>query len=286
MKIAVIGLGEIGGMLVSQMIERCGAVQEELSLYDRNACKCDALRQQYPGVQAAAGAVEAARGARYIFLCVQPPNIPAMLREIRPVLGEEANMFVSSSNVNLAEAEAAAGGKVSKFLPTVNSAIGRGVIYAAHGRKVTSEDAAFFKSIMSGLCGRFYEIGEEQFALLNNLAGCAPAFFAYFCQCLCQAAYPMQSAFSYRDLEEMMAETLAATGQRIQEKGLTFEEVITGVGKPGGITQTALSALADGLPSETEELMRRSVRRHQEMDQLVSERFQEGYRQGKERMHK
>lgn len=286
MKIAVIGLGEIGGMLVSQMIERCGAVQEELSLYDRNVCKCNALQQQYPGLHVAPGAAEAVRGVRYVFLCVQPPNIPAMLREIRPVLREETNLFVSSSNVSLAEAEASTGGKVSKFLPTVNSAIGRGVIYAAHGHKVTSEDAVFFKSIMSELCSRFYEIEEEHFALLNNLAGCAPAFFAYFCQCLCQAAYSMQSAFSYRDLEEIMAETLAATGQRIQEKGLTFEEVITGVGKPGGITQAALSALADVLPSETEELMRRSVQRHQEMDQLVSERFQEGDSQGKERIHK
>lgn len=275
MNIAVIGLGEIGSMLASQLIERCGIRPEALSLYDRNKCKRDALRRQHPGVRTAPGAAEAVRGARYVFLCVQPLNIPAALREICPVLQAEANLFVSSSNAGLKDLEAVTGGKVSKFLPTVNSAIGRGVIYAAHGSKVTEEDAAFFKRTMDRLCGRLYEIGEEQFALLNNLAGCAPAFLSYFCQCLCQAAYSMQDAFSYEDLEAMMTETLAATGRRIQEQGLPFEEVITGVGKPGGITHTALSALTDRLPAGAEELMRRSVRRHEEIDRLVSEKLRE-----------
>lgn len=271
MKIAIIGLGEIGGILTSQLIERCGVGQEELRLHDRNEGKRAALQRRYPGVETAAEAEEAVRGADGVFLCVQPPNIPELLRKIAPVLREGANVFVSSSNIRLAEAEAITGGKISKFLPTVNSAVGRGVIYAAHGQRVTREDAAFFEHLMDGLCGRLYVIPEEQFALLNNLAGCAPAFLAYFCQCLCKAAYFMQTEFSYDELEAMAVETLAATGRRMQEEGLTFEEVLTGVGKPGGITHTALSALTDCLPARAEELMRRSVRRHEEMDRLVSE---------------
>lgn len=275
MKTAMIGLGEIGSILAAQLIERGGIAPGELSLYDRNDCKMEALLKQYPDVRGASGPADAVRGARYVFICVQPPYIPALLQELCSRLSQEANVFISSSNISLAEAEAVTGGKITKFLPTVNSSVGRGVIFAAHNRRVTAGEAAFFKDLMSRLCGRFYEIEESQFAILNNLAGCAPAFIAYFSQCICQAAYQTQTAFPYRELEAIAAETLTATGQRIQEQGLTFDEVISGVGKAGGITYTALSALSECLPGGMEELVRRSVRRHEEVDRAVSDGFRE-----------
>lgn len=275
MKTTVIGMGEIGSILASQMIEHGVMAPADLFVYDRNQYKCDALKKRFFDVQIAPNLEAAVQKARYIFICVQPVSIAGVLKDIQSLLCEDANIFISSSNFMLSEATEVTGAKVSKFLPTVNSAIGRGVIYAAHNYKVTAEDAQAFEAIMRKICSQLYIVEEKEFAVLNNLAGCAPAFFAYFSQCLCQAVYERQHSFSYREVERIVAETLAATGQRMIEKDLTFEEICMGVGKPGGITYTALSALVDQLPASMSELVKCSVEKHGKIDQLISQKFQD-----------
>lgn len=280
MNVAVIGLGEMGSMIVSRFIKHGLVLPSAVYVYDRNTDKREALEQTCPGIHAEGAVIDAVRQARYIFICVQPPHIPALLKEIKPYLKPEANLFISSSNVVFKEAEALYDGKISKFLPTVNSAIDRGVIYAAHNQKVTDGDADFFRRIMTGICGRFYEIQEPEFALLNNLAGCAPAFLACFCEYICKAVWAMQERFSYREIEEMFTETFAATGQRIAEQHMGFEQIVCSVGKPGGITDTALGAFREALPAVAEDLVQRSVQRHEEIDWIVSKGFRQQAEKG------
>lgn len=70
MKTTVIGMGEIGSILASQMIEHGVMAPADLFVYDRNQYKCDALKKRFFDVQIApnleAGCTE---GTIYFYLC-------------------------------------------------------------------------------------------------------------------------------------------------------------------------------------------------------------------------
>lgn len=267
--VAVIGLGEIGGILAAGIMERCGIPEDKVYLFDRHPEKRAALAVRFPKAHYTETQQDALRSARCVILCVQPERLPEILPVIQRETATETNLFISTSNISVTSAEELSGRKVSKFLPTVNSAIGRGVIFAAHGERVTASERIFFRELMGKFCRRYYEIPECDFALLNNLAGCAPAFLACFCQCLCRMACSMQTSLRPEQLEELFCETFTAAGAWMEAEGLNFRDVAGRIGKPGGITCTAMAELEKGLPDTVSAMLCASVRRHEEIDKNI-----------------
>lgn len=271
--IAVIGLGEIGSIISEKLIEHNVIDKEYLYVYDRNKTKMENLEKKYKDINLCFSAEESVKNAKHVFVCIQPQYIPSLIKELMYKFFHDVHLCISSSNISFNKLSNFFDGKITKFLPTINSSINRGVIFASHNNKVLEEEKEFFNQFMLQISGKYYEISEKEFPLLNNIAGCAPAFIAYFSFCMCRAAFEMEMKMPYEIIEDIFKETLIGTSLNIESNNNSFEEIIDLVGKPNGITYTALSALKECLPDATEKLIERGVKRHKQIDAIVSEIF-------------
>ena len=269
--IGIIGQGEIGGVLARGFL-RTGTVKPcELYVFDRHPEKLERLTREFAGVNVCSDAASVASSVRYLFICIQPPFIPQLVKELKEYINPGANLMITTCCVRLGTIKKLYDGKVTTLLPTVNCEVGRGVVLASHNEFVTDEEKQFFKSIMEPICHTVREIDEGDYALTDTLSGCMPAFISSFLDTFVREADAFESSFSKNELSAVLKETFIATAMLFDAKGMEFERVLKKVGHPGGITFTALEAFNEGLPAVVGDLCGRSVKKHRETEDKVDE---------------
>ena len=269
--IGIIGQGEIGGVLARGFLRTETVKPSDLYVFDRHPEKIERLTKEFGGVNVCSDAAEAAHNARYLFICIQPPFIPQLVKELKKHINPGTNLMITTCCVRLETIKKLYDGKITTLLPTVNCEVGRGVVLASHNECVTDEEKQFFRSIMEPICHTVKEIDERDYALIDTLSGCMPAFISSFLDTFVREADAFKSSFSKDELSAVLKETFIATAMLFDAKSMEFEQVLKKVGHPGGITFTALEAFNEGLPAVIGDLCARSVKKHRQTEDKVDE---------------
>ncbi|MDO4493333.1 MAG: pyrroline-5-carboxylate reductase [Clostridia bacterium] len=241
--IGLIGCGNMGGT-IAKLIAR-NAPEARFHLANRGPEKAAELAGALPNASVTGNAGVAAN-AKLLLLGVKPQVMPAVLREIAPVLAERKDRFVlvtMAAGLTCQTIAELAGGTypVIRIMPNTPVAVGAGVIqYCALG--ATAEECETFRKLLDG-SGTADAIDEKLIDAASALSGCGPAFCCLFLEALADGAVacglPRQTALLYA------AQTLEGTAKLARLSGKHPGAMKDAVCSPGGTTIAGVRTLEE-----------------------------------------
>ena len=247
--LAFLGAGSMGGAILQGVVASGVPVDGGIVATNRTREKADALAG-LSGVRSIslaenpAGNREAAAAARIVLIGVKPVMVPDLLREIAPVLREDAIVVSLAAGVTLDTfADALGAGAHSiRSMPNTPATVGRAVTGIAAGASATAADMALVRALFETV-GAVIEVPESQIDPLSTVSGSGPAYVFLLIEELTKAASGM--GFSEADARLMAEQTFIGAAALLEASGEDPAELRRRVTSPKGTTERAVAVMQD-----------------------------------------
>ena len=245
--IAILGTGSMGGAILSGLVKPNVTVDGGIRVTNRTAAKASALSRA--GVESFAleeipdANVEAVSGSRIVLIGVKPAMVPDLLREIAPVLAQDAIVVSVAAGVTIATMEALVSGSVLRAMPNTPAIVGRGVTGLAAGTRSTAEDFALVRTLFETV-GTVLEVPEEKIDALSTISGSGPAYVFYLIEELSRTAVGL--GFTAEEAAVMVNGTFLGASELLASSDVDPAELRRRVTSPKGTTERAIAVLESG----------------------------------------
>ncbi len=247
--LAFLGAGSMGGAILHGVVASGISVDGGIIATNRTAEKAATL-QGLENVTAVAlesepnGNTDAAASARVILVGVKPHMVPDLLREIAPVLRDDAIVVSLAAGVTLATfaENLGEGARVIRSMPNTPSTVGKGVTGLAAGGAATADDVALVRRLFE-LVGVVVEVPEEKIDALSTISGSGPAYVFLLIEELTKAA--IAKGFDESDARLMAEQTFIGATALLAASGEEPAELRRRVTSPKGTTERAIAVLQD-----------------------------------------
>lgn len=246
MKYGFIGYGKMGSTIIQAILTSKAAQPNQLIIYNRPSTKLTELSAKYPALKIAASPSEVAEKSDLLFICTLTGAIPALLKENANALNPKTHLVLISGALDFQYLEKQFCGGITKTIPSVTLASGRGVTLVCHNNKVTEAQKAAFQSLL-GASSKLLEVSEQQLDDGADFTSTFPAFIAKMMDTWAKACAD-GSGYSKEQALELVLETLAGTAALLADKGYTPEAIMDRVATKGGNTEQGLKVLEEKLP--------------------------------------
>lgn len=266
--IAIIGAGNIGRALIGGLLRRHELAPEQIRATRRNPTALEALRAEFPGIQATSNNLLAVRDATLVVLAVKPQNAREVIEEIRAHVQPEALMLSVLAGLTTSTIERLFGRTlpVVRAMPNTPALVDEGATALAAGAHARPEHLALCRQIFEAV-GKVEIVPEYLMDAVTGLSGSGPAYVFMFIEALTDAGVkqglPRPIAF------RLAAQTVYGAAKLVLETGrhpaILRDEVTT----PGGTAIAAVAELeAHGLRTMLINAVATATRRSQELSQL------------------
>ncbi|GAA2859209.1 pyrroline-5-carboxylate reductase [Microbacterium arabinogalactanolyticum] len=247
--LAFLGAGSMGGAILQGVVASGVPVDGGIVATNRTREKADALAG-LSGVRSIslaenpAGNRDAAAAARIVLIGVKPVMVSDLLREIAPVLREDAIVVSLAAGVTLDTFADALGAGVHSIrsMPNTPATVGRAVTGIAAGASATAEDMALVRALFETV-GAVIEVPESQIDPLSTVSGSGPAYVFLLIEELTKAASGM--GFSEADARLMAEQTFIGAAALLEASGEDPAELRRRVTSPKGTTERAVAVMQD-----------------------------------------
>jgi len=209
----------------------------------------------------------AAKNSDILFLCVKPLIAPKILSEIKNSLSEKQHLVSIAACLKIEEIEKFFSGKITRTLPALTSETGYGITFFTHNNNVSPNERKYLEKILSAL-GYLQEIKEEDYKFVISLTSSAPGIIAGIFDMYAASAVK-NSKISHTEACNMIAKTVMGTIKAVSANNISFAQFAEKVATKGGITESALNVLKKKLPNVFDQAIKTSVRRNDEIEQLI-----------------
>lgn len=243
-KMAIIGVGKMGGGLLEGILARKLMAPKTITVYDKVSGRLSELQQKY-GVRPAANNREALTGADIVILGVKPQNMRDLLEEIRGTLGNNQLLISIAAGISTTFIEDALKKKVRviRVMPNMPALIGCGATALAPGKYAQEEDVALALRIFDAV-GISTVVTEELMDAVTGLSGSGPAYGFMMIEALSDAGVLMglsrETAVKLAAQTMLGAATLCLQGEK---HPAALKDMVT---SPGGTTIAGLKVLEEG----------------------------------------
>lgn len=247
--LAFLGAGSMGGAILQGVVASGVPVDGGITATNRSRAKADAL-SSLDGVTSialeenASGNTDAAASARIVLIGVKPAMVPDLLREIAPVLREDAIVVSLAAGVRLSTFADALGADahVIRSMPNTPATVGRAVTGLAAGGSATAEDLAVVRALFETV-GAVIELPESQIDALGTVSGSGPAYVFLLIEELTKAASGM--GFADADARLMAEQTFIGAAALLEASGVDPAELRRRVTSPKGTTERAIAVMQE-----------------------------------------
>ena len=270
MNVGIIGFGSMGKMLAEKFSASGLLDRESLLLSSRSSEK---LKEAKKWATICKSNTELAASSDIVFLCLRPFDLKGVLEEVRDSLKEDAllvslNGSVSFKNLEKSlsdasyEAEEASGKnpaphKIAKVIPSVTAEVDRSQTLICYNDHVTSSDKGNLKRLL--ICmGNVIELPEEELGMGSELVSCMPGFIASVFDVMVKATEEY-TKIPHDQVVRMVLQTMIATGELMLSKDMSFEDVVTRVATPGGITEEGTKVVYEQFPKTAQVLFEKTL---------------------------
>lgn len=268
MKLGLIGLGNMGSMILEQLLQIGALKEEDLYIANRSRSKADSFAVKYPSINVCNSNAEVAQDCQKIIICVEPINVPAVLLEIKPFLDKDSYLMISTATVAYVDLYKIFRGKITKFMPTLNSSVRGGITLVCHNELVTDTEKTFFENLMSNI-SEVKAISEEDMNLCHNLTGSLPAIISEIMLEFVRAASKHSINMTSEEIEHMTMVSLAGASKLFIEKNMKFEDTINKVSTKGGITYEGIKIYEKDLPAVFDKAFDTTIRKYDDITKKV-----------------
>lgn len=247
--LAFLGAGSMGGAILQGVVASGIAVDGGITATNRTAEKAAGLTA-LEGVTAVAledqpdGNTAAAASSRIILVGVKPAMVADLLREIAPVLREDAIVVSLAAGISLASFAEVLGSDVSviRSMPNTPATVGKAVTGIAANSAASEDDVAVVRRLFE-LVGSVVEVPEEKIDALGTISGSGPAYVFLLIEELTKAA--IGKGFGEADARLMVEQTFIGATALLDASGENPAELRRRVTSPKGTTERAIAVLQD-----------------------------------------
>ena len=300
MKIGVIGYGNMGSMIVNNILKLNLLLEdEELIVSNRHLNKFESLIEEYPdeNLNITSDNTEIAKSCEKILISVETPQFKEVMDEITPCINENTHIIYTCAGLNFNHIKPFYDGKLSLVIPTLastvtsNNAISslsrrKGVTLVKHNSKVDLQERLFVEdlfnefSYVKKIDNPIYFNEEEdnlhptdnELEISTILTSCAPAFLAIMIEKLAQTSSELAKV-SKEEAEDMILKTIIGTALLKEDQALSNEDIINKVATKKGITQEGVDLLDKKLNKLNRELVKCLLNRFDEVKEDMDKTY-------------
>lgn len=243
-KIAVLGAGKLGEILIKGLIEAGVINVGNLIVTAGHQTRLDQLRQRFD-VAGTLSNPEAAESADIIILAVKPQTVPLVLAEIRDALRPAQLLISVAASVSIAfiEKHLALAVPVIRAMPNTPCLLKKGMTGISPGTNAASNHIELAKFIFDSV-GRTVVVDDKHMDAITGLSASGPAFIYIVIESLAEAGVKVGLP---RDIAtELAAQTVLGAGAMVLETAEHPAKLKDMVTTPAGCTIDGILELEDG----------------------------------------
>jgi pyrroline-5-carboxylate reductase len=243
-KIAVLGAGKMGGILLQAFLKQGLFRPEEISATVAHAERATVLSTQW-GVEVTTNNLRAAQNADILLLGVKPFQIADLLETIKPALAPGKLLISVAASVRTDAIEAAAGLEIGvvRAMPNTPSTLGAGIAGICRGRHATEEQLELATRIFATV-GRTVIVDEKHMDAVTGLSASGPAFIYIILESLAEAGVKVGLP---RDVATLLAaQTTFGAAKMVLDTGYHPALLKDAVTTPAGCTVDGILELEEG----------------------------------------
>lgn len=244
MRIAVLGAGKMGGILLQGFLKEQMFAPEQILATVVHEDRANALSAQW-GVEVSTDNVAAVRKSDVILLGVKPFQMPGLMEEIKPALSPKKLLISFAASVRTSAIEQAAEIEIPviRAMPNTPSMLGAGIAALCRG-KFVSEDQIELAARIFEAVGRTVIVDEKHMDAVTGLSASGPAFMYIILESLAEAGVKVGLP---RDIATLLAaQTAFGSAKMVLETGYHPALLKDAVTTPAGCTIDGILELEEG----------------------------------------
>ncbi|MWV49014.1 pyrroline-5-carboxylate reductase [Rathayibacter sp. VKM Ac-2803] len=247
--IAVLGLGSMGGAILSGLLAPGVRVEGGVRVTNRDSAKA-AVWDDHPVVTALATGDDpeanrrAVEGASVVLVAVKPHMVTALLDEIAEALapGTVVVSVAAGVTVETFERHLPPAVAVLRSMPNTPAVVGRAVTGLSAGTRSSADDLALVRRLFETV-GEVVEVPESQLDALSTISGSGPAYVFLLIEQLTAAA--IAKGFTPEQAATMVNGTFLGAAELLVDSGEDPAELRRRVTSPNGTTERAVAVLQE-----------------------------------------
>lgn len=238
-KLAIIGVGNMGGAIASRLLAKKTIAPENLILYDPHSSGLSSFKDQ--GVKVLSGLKEALGQSDIILLAVKPQVFPDLLPEIKKFIKKDQLIISIAAGIPVSFIKNLIGENqpVIRVMPNLNAMVGASMSVWVKSPEVTSDQVLFTKKILQAIGREVYLSDESLIDAATAVSGSGPAYVFYLAELLESNARDL--GFSDEEARVLSRQTIIGSAEFLKNSGKSPKELRLNVTSKGGTTEAAFT---------------------------------------------
>ncbi len=244
LKIAVLGAGKMGGILLQAFLKDALFTPEQIFATVAHENRALFLATQW-GISVSTDNVAAVQRADLILLGVKPFQIPDLITRIHPALTSRKTIVSIAASVTTRAIEETAEMEIPviRAMPNTPSQVGAGMTALCRGRFASEEQMQMAARIFETV-GRTVTVDEKMMDAVTGLSASGPAFLYIILESLAEAGVKVGLP---RDVSTLLAaQTAFGAAKMVLETGYHPALLKDAVTTPAGCTIDGILELEEG----------------------------------------
>lgn len=240
MNLGIIGYGNIGELLVQNIINHDFCDLNKLYISNRTISKINHLKDINQSVSITNKNTEVAKNCEKIIISVKTPDLENVLEEIKPYITKNTQIIHTCAGIELDN-------NLTCVIPTIASTYDennpkKGVSIIMHGENVSTENKEYVENLFSKFSQVKIVNNPKDLEIATIAASCMPAFIALSIDMFTDEL-KNNCSLSKEELFKILTETLNSSSYLLKENIYSSENLINKVATKNGITQKGLDIL-------------------------------------------
>ena len=243
-RVAVLGTGKIGGILLSALLEKGLLSKERTSATVQHEERARSLEQKL-GIAVGTDNRAAVKNADIILVCVKPQVVESVMQEIRPDISHKQLIISVAASVPTSQFEQALGKEIPvvRAMPNTPCAVGCGMTALCKGKFAGAKDLEIASALFN-VVGRTVVVDEKHMDAVTGLSASGPAYIYIILESLAEAGVKVGLP---RDVATLLAaQTTMGAATVVLETGDHPALLKDAVTTPAGCTIDGILELEEG----------------------------------------
>ena len=297
-KIGFIGYGNMGKMIIKNVLEFNIFNPQEMIVSNRTLSKLDELKENYPSINVTDDNKYLAKNSNKIFIFVETPQFKELIKEISPTISENTHIIHVCAGLSFDNIANVYKGSVSQVIPSIASSFNEkykkndfeklGISLILHDKNTSNKNKEFVEEIFNEFSyielidefskdkvNEFKDITEgNNLEIATILASCGPAFISLMIDKLAEiASLKSKNNIDNDKVKEMIIKTLLGTLIQIDTDNFSTDEIITKTTTKKGITEIGLNYLDDNFDELSEGLFDILLKRYNQVKEDLNNEY-------------
>jgi competence protein ComER len=271
MEVGIIGTGNMGTILAEAMLNANAVSPSSMTVTNRTKAKALLLKNTFPEVTIETNAIEVAKRADLIFICVKPLDVLDILNQVKSVITKNHCVVSITSPISVNNLESQLACSVARVIPSITNRALSGVSLFSFGTQCSEDWKKKLWSLFENISVPF-EIDENITRVSSDIVSCGPAFFSYLIQRFITAAVN-ETGINQETATTLASEMLIGLGELLKKGHYTLPTLQEKVCVKGGITGEGIKVLEAELGNVFEHLFQATHRKFDEDLAHIAQQF-------------